>query len=788
MPPLFDLGEQRDTQQDIAGYALVALEQGIDDTLTYAVPAAMNDLAVGDRVLVPLGRGNKPVAGYVMGRMPGTDVQRVKLILDRDRSGVALTPDLVQLARWIADYYCCPLGMVFVTMLPAAVKHGTGATMITLVRFAQQPPEKAKLSTLQQAAVDALQERAAAGEPLVEIKRLADLAGARSVSPVKQLIAKGVLVTEQQSAVRARGSDIEAEAFRPPTLTDTQRGIVDDILSRDRGFHVHLLHGVTGSGKTEVYLRVLAELTADDRGAIVLVPEIALTPQTVARFLSRFDKVAVMHSGLTAAQRHEQWQRIRKGEANVVIGARSAVFAPLKNLGVIVVDEEHESSYKQDQLPRYHARDVAIKRAQFCAAPILLGSATPSMESYFNAATERHTHFTGLAPDARKFYTLHRLPDRVPGLRLPRVETVDLTEERRRRQGIHLLSRRLEQALHQTLDAGGQAIILLNRRGYANYVACPDHTCGWTLRCNHCDVTMVYHKDKRLPTGGYVRCHHCNAETMLPAQCPVSQHKVTTFGLGTQRVEGELERKFAQLETQDPQTDTRLLARMDSDTMHTARDYQQTLDAFRRGDIRVLLGTQMIAKGLDFPNVQLVGIISADTSLHFPDFRAAERTFQLISQVAGRAGRSDQPGTVIVQTFNPDDPTIQLAAEHNYDTFAAQELQIRSDAPVPLPPVGRMARIVVRHRDHPKCHELARSLYDELARCNARHNLGVTIRPPIPCPLSRLADHYREQVELMTGPPRAAARLQQLLRGLRTAGVLKSDAHTAVDVDPVSLL
>ncbi|MGB1125952.1 MAG: replication restart helicase PriA, partial [Phycisphaeraceae bacterium] len=446
----------------------------------------------------------------------------------------------------------------------------------------------------------------------------------------------------------------------------------------------------------------------------------------------------------------------------IIVGARSAIFAPVDNLGLVIVDEEHDSSYKQDQLPRYHARDVAIKRAQMANVPVVLGSATPSLESYANAKG-----------NPRPGFHYHSLPDRVPGMKLPTVEVVDLAEERKSRRGVHLLSRRLEQRLQQTLDGQGQSMLLLNRRGYANYIACPDHRCGWMMTCHHCDATMVYHKDKKLPLGGVVRCHHCLAEQALPQVCPESGHKVTTFGLGTQRVEEELANKF----------DSLRIARMDSDTMRRAEDYRAILDAFRRGEIDVLLGTQMIAKGLDFPGVRLVGVISADTSLNMPDFRAAERTFQLISQVAGRSGRSEQVGRVVLQTFAPESPAVALAAKHDYAAFAQMELQTRIE--MGLPPVGRMVRVVLRDVDHVKALTRATELAHNLEHAKAALKLDVHLRGPFPCAIARVADHHRFEVQLLA---KSAAPLQQLMTELRNHGKLISDNHTAVDVDPVSLL
>jgi primosomal protein N' (replication factor Y) len=762
------------------GYAQVALEQGIDlvpDGLTYAVPAALADLAAGQRVVVPLGRGNKPKAGYIIERIalddlpPTVKPTRIKLILARDPANLSLPGDLVELARWIAAYYCCPLGMVLAAMLPAAVKHGTGRVSLTMVGLVQPPPQ-GKLSKLQSALLDAAKTARDKGQAWMEIKELADSGQARTTGPIKQLIEKQFLEVKATQTVKS-AMDIsawkEALPAKPITLNNDQRQALEHLIhQRQVGFGVHLLHGVTGSGKTEVYLRLIEQMRASDPelGAIVLVPEIALTPQTVGRVLARFDTVAVLHSGLTAAQRHTQWRRIRDGQANIVVGARSAVFAPLTRLGLIIVDEEHEPSYKQDQLPRYHARDVAIKRAHLLNIPIVLGSATPSLESYYNATR-------------RSNYHLLNLPQRVGQMKLPEVEIVDMRSQRAKcyeysgKSGLHLLSIRLETLLARTLKEAGQTILLLNRRGYANYIACPSHNCGWMMSCDYCDVAMVYHKHKQLPTGGYVRCHHCNAEQMLPKNCPVCGKKVNVLGIGTQRVEEELQRKFP---------GARLL-RMDSDTMKKGDDYHDSLDAFKHGKIDVLLGTQMIAKGLDFPGVRLVGVINADTALHMPDFRAAERTFSLVSQVSGRAGRSDKPGRVVVQTFNPDDPAITLAAAHDYQTFATQELAYRSQAD--LPPTTRMARIVLRDKDHIAAQKRAEALASQLEAQNRQLQTGVTITGPMPCPIARIAEFYRQHIELVAAD---AGALQRLLTALRNARLLISDAQTAVDVDPVSLL
>jgi primosomal protein N' (replication factor Y) len=412
----------------------------------------------------------------------------------------------------------------------------------------------------------------------------------------------------------------------------------------------------------------------------------------------------------------------------------------------------------------------------------VLGSATPSLESWHNATTPSR---------GTNAYALHRLTQRAPGLRLPKVQIVDFREQMRQRHDrhVHLLGPILEAAIGHTLDSGGQTLLLLNRRGYANYIACPSSKCGWVMTCDHCDVTVVYHLNKKIPTGGYVRCHHCLTEQKLPVLCPECGSKVTPFGLGTQRVEEELARKFPQLAGDG----NRSMMRMDSDSMHSATAYHDALERFGNGEIKVLLGTQMIAKGLDFPGVRLVGVINADTTINLPDFRATERTFQLVSQVAGRCGRGKEPGLTIVQTFNPSTPAIQLAAAHDYESFATQELKER--AACNLPPTTRMCRIVVRDEDHPKCIATSRALAEKLSAIGARLEessrskrdspVSIRIRGPAPCPIARIADKHRTQIEVLA---ESAVTLQQFLTAARREALIKSDAEMVVDVDPIALL
>jgi len=761
------------------GFARVAVERSVDrypDGLTYAIPPELAALKPGDRVHVPLGRGNRPTAGYVIDISPDTefDPDNIKSIIRSDSAGINLPGELMTLAKWISSYYICPIGMTLASMMPAAVKRNIGSVRRVLVELDiadeaapddTAPKTPVKLSPKQKRIVEFLRETPAP----IELRELAAQVELRTTGPIKKLIDAGLLRAIHRTEVEASWAAQAVDSIAPPPeLTPAQSRILEPLSNAlGRGFSTHVIFGVTGSGKTEVYFRLIEQTIAQDKVALVLVPEISLTPQTGGRLIGRFPdaRVAVLHSGLTQAQRHQQWTLAAEGKAEIVIGARSAVFAPIPDgrLGLIVIDEEHDSSYKQDQMPRYHGRDVAIRRAQLANCPIVLGSATPSLETWHNATV-------------RRAFTLHRLDERVPGMNTPAVTVVDFHEEMKQREDrrVHLIGPMLESAIGETLALGGQALILLNRRGYANYIACPDHHCGWMLHCDDCDATMVYHKDRRLATGGYVRCHHCGAEQRLPDRCPVCQKKVSVFGLGTQRVEEELASMFPAL------IEGKTMLRLDSDAMQRSTDYHKALSQFASGDIKVMLGTQMIAKGLDFPNVRLVGVINADTSINLPDFRAAERTFQLVNQVAGRSGRGIHPGKVIVQSFEPSIPAIQLAAANQYEEFARQELASRER--FGLPPSTRMARIVVRDEDAMECQKRARVLADQL---RAIADKPLRIRGPAPCPISRIAGKYRHQIEMLAP---TATQLQQLLTQARNAGMISAGASLVVDVDPVALL
>ncbi|MBX3406484.1 MAG: primosomal protein N' [Phycisphaeraceae bacterium] len=811
-------------------YLRVAVERGIDRgggaggsggaAFTYR---SATPIEVGRRVEVPLGRGNVHAAGVVVETggpelCDGLDPVKVKSIV-RD-AGVGLPARLVELARWISNYYVCPLGMSLAAMMPAAVKKRTGAVLREWIERIEPASEAAlveiKLPKATRAAWDAVVALGRDAMPLSPDDLVVRI-GAASIAPINRLVAAGLLRRTEREDVRSIGGApaptlIEqrgpgTQAIGALRLSSEQQAAVEGIARSLGAFGVHLLYGVTGSGKTEVYLRVLQRALEQGRTALVLVPEIALTPQTAGRFEERFGSasggrngasgVAILHSGLSASQRHAQWAAAASGKARVVVGARSAVFAPLENLGVIIVDEEHAGDYKQDQLPRYHGRDVAIKRAQLEGCPVVLGTATPSLESWANATGSHGTK-----------YSLWRLRERVGGGAMPRVEVVDMRQEWKIRSaaaahtGIptapareHLLGPTLERALARTLRDDGQAILLLNRRGYSCYVACAEPRCGFVLSCDECDARLVEHRaprdrDGAAPPHRFLRCHHCLAQQTVPARCPVCQGRMQLLGMGTQRVEDEIRAKFARLIEPPGRADDgvqrepapRWLARVDGDTMRTGREFHELLERFARGEVRVLVGTQMLAKGHDFPNVRLVGVINADTALSLPDFRAAERTFQLVSQVAGRAGRGEHAGLVIVQTLEPDAPAIVHAANHDFESFASEELACRAAAG--LPPATRMARVVCRDTDAAKAQDAA-ALIAEALRESAASIPGVRIDGPMPCPIARIARQHRVAVEVVA-PQRGM--VQDLLGRARARGLLKSDAHTAVDVDPIALL
>ncbi|MBE3135458.1 MAG: primosomal protein N' [Acidobacteria bacterium] len=734
-------------------FVSVALPLGVDQTFTYALPEALRGrLRPGQRVTVPFGRGNRTAVGWIVAGLETTDIKGVKAILDAVDPEPLLTEDLIDLAVWMSRYYVTPLGQVFDAILPAAVKNNAGFKTVQLVVRTEKPESEVdRILSKQRRILDRLDE--AEGTPLSP-RELARNAGC-TVAVIKALEKKGLVeIVTREVGVFARDLFIELEEPKAIHLTAEQALALQRIKNQivADAFGVILLQGVTGSGKTEVYLRAIADVVAAGRQAIVLVPEIALTPQTIRRFRERFTHVAVLHSDLTDVERHGQWRDIREGRADVVIGARSAVFAPVQDLGLIVIDEEHENSFKQDTAPRYHARDVAIMRANLVGVPVILGSATPSLESYNNVRTVDH-------------YQEARLNQRVGGRPLPPVRIVDMRQEAVERKGQHSLSRALEAAIAEAWRKQEQTILFLNRRGFSTHLFCVK--CGHVARCPDCDVGLTYHAK-----AGLLQCHYCGHREPPPEQCPAcSAETINYWGTGTQRVEEEVQQKFPDIR----------LGRMDADAMRARGAHGGLLGAFRDGEIDVLLGTQMVAKGLDFPNVTVVGVINADVALSLPDFRANERTFQLITQVAGRAGRGPKGGEVLVQTFQPEHLTIQLAAKHDYEAFAQDELATRKARG--YPPFGRLARIIVRSQSHQKAHEAIQALAGRLVE--PARVVGIRVLGPQPCPISKIARFWRYHLLLKAPTARALLHLWDMVREDLTP---PGNIQMAIDVDPQSTL
>ncbi len=518
---------------------------------------------------------------------------------------------------------------------------------------------------------------------------------------------------------------------------------------RRRRHQVFLLHGITASGKTEIYLQTIEELLRQGKGSIVLVPEIALTSQTIERFQARFgmEKVAVLHSGMLESRRLQEWHRLREGKARVAVGARSALFAPVRSLGLIVIDEEHEPSYKQEDAPRYHAREAAIERARLAGALVLLGSATPAIETYHRALLKK--------------YRLLTLRSRIEEVPLPEVEIVDMRREFSSGRRGRIFSRQLEEGLHETVSQRQQAILFLNRRGFSPFVHC--RGCGQALRCKSCQVALTYHITERA-----LICHYCHAQQPVPEICPNCRSEYIRFqGIGTQKVESELARSLPQAR----------IARMDADATEVRGSHARILEAFRRHEVDVLVGTQMVAKGLDFPRVTLVGVISADTALNLPDFRSAERTFNLLTQVAGRAGRGSLPGRVIIQTCAPHHYAIQAARLHDYASFFKQELEIRRQCG--LPPFTRLILLTVRGMKEVKAQESAQRLADLLRESLPRK---TEILGPSPAPVPKVRRRYLWQVLLKT---KNYGALQEPLAHLLQRFHPLKGCRLAVDVDPL---
>jgi len=745
-------------------FARILIDRSEGRKLDYSVPTKLLDqVTVGSRVIVMV--RNRRAVGTVIELLDHSDVPGIRPLETLVGEETSLPPVMMRLAHWMADYYCAPIASVMRSMLPPMMRGETIAgrrvRMVSLVRMIEDEElKRIEKNAPKQAAI--LKHFGTLSEPIPS-QELLNRCDA-SESSLKALVGGGWIRIDLE---RRRGSQFEIKEVLqgkiPKLNADQQEAVetlersLDELEANATAPSPYLLHGVTGSGKTEVYLRALARTLDSGKSGLVLVPEIALTPQTVERFRSRFDHphtkgagVAVLHSHLTDAERREEWMRLQRGEARIAIGARSAVFAPLKNLGIIIVDEEHENTYKQEETPRYHARDVAVMRGRLEMALVILGSATPSVESFQNVQCGK--------------YTLLELPQRADGQLMPLIRVVDLRLQGKRSKSEGGLSAPLQMAITKRLEAGQQTILFLNRRGYSTSMLCQQ--CGHVCRCPNCSLSLTLHRaDNRLT------CHLCGHGTKPPERCPECKDPgIQHSGIGTQRVEETIRRLFPKAR----------MARMDADTMSRRGSYAEVLGKFRARQIDILLGTQMIAKGLDFPNVTLVGIINADIGLHSPDFRAGERTFQLLTQVAGRAGRGETEGEVIVQTFSPASPSIQHARHHDYAGFFEQEISFREA--FRHPPFTRMILIQVRGVSLEKTTRSA-DLIAKILRIKAPSSVEVSEASP--APLERAHGQYRYQVTLKA---KSGVALARIVREVALEFKLPEGIILTVDVDPYSLM
>jgi primosomal protein N' (replication factor Y) len=801
----------------------VAVGLPVSKTFHYRIPEKMKgSLQMGMRVLVPF-KGRK-VTGFAIDLLdhpPKGVEEKLREVEELLDEVPLIDPQMLRFCRWISNYYLYPLGEVIKTGLPPGLqlkselalsltqdgmerltqgglepnqekifseigRHGKVPFKKIMKIFPGEALRSQLFSWKRKGLINIEAEvedkevkpkfekvvKYKGGEPAKQLsKKQAEILkwveergeiffselSKRFKSPskaVQSLEASGLIATSYREVIRDLSARPELKAYPKPELTSHQEAVLNEILKgiRSKRFSPFLIHGVTGSGKTEIYLRAIEEVMHQGREAIVLVPEISLTPQLLSRFKDRFgENLSLLHSGLGRGERYDQWRRIWKGDVKIALGARSAIFAPFKNVGIIIVDEEHDPSYKQEEKLKYHARDVAVVRAKQDEATLLLGSATPSLESFYNA-------------ERGKFHLLS-LPERIEGKPLPRVKVVDVKGKG------GLLSEEVKVALQKNIEDKKQSLLFLNRRGFANFILCPD--CGLTFKCPNCSVTLTYHlRDRSL------QCHYCDYRIPAPGDCPQCQgHRLRGMGIGTERLEQEISQLFPEAQ----------VARMDRDTTSRRRSHQEILKRLESGKIDILVGTQMIVKGHDFPNVTFVGVVSADMSLHFPDFRSSERTFQLLTQVAGRAGRGEVFGEVVIQTYNPDHYSILRAKDHDFIGFYQEETQFRKA--LDYPPFSRL----INFRLTGNSEKRTKAVAEEMGKIGksllkTRYRKGIEILGPSAAPFAKMKGKFRWQ---MLAKGKTSQLLHQFAQEL--ALLLEDQAkgrgvNLDIDVDPVFIL
>ena len=751
-------------------YVRVVVDRAIHRELDYSVPESLvGRVGIGSRVRVPF--RERSALATVVAIPEQSEAKGIRSIEAIIGDAPVLSEQLLELARWIGVYYCCPTETVMRSVLPQVIRRAEVGWKKQLFVQPARDTDEAEFEKLRRRAPRQA-ELLAAISKLEKPIRAAELLRQTSLDnqTLRALVKRGLAKLREEAVVRDPHGDEQFIATSNLVLNEEQTHALNEVeqaLDAPMNARPISLHGVTGSGKTEIYLQAIRAALDRGRTAIVLVPEISLTPQTVERFKGRFaeaqDAVAVLHSHLSDGERHDEWHKIHSGRAQIVIGARSAVFAPLKNLGLIVVDEEHETTYKQEEAPRYHARDVAVVRAKIEKCVVVLGSATPSLESYHNAAMGK--------------YRLVTLTQRVDQKQMPLMRVVDLRQERRKEKKAAILSEKLSQAIADRLEKREQTILFLNRRGFSTSLLCSN--CGEARNCPNCSVALTFHQ--HFPQGasgrrgetmaGRLSCHLCGHTAAVPKKCPAcGRDALIYYGFGTEKVELTVAQIFPKA----------VVRRMDADSMTRKEAYRETLRNFRTGKIDILVGTQMIAKGLHFPNVTLVGIINADLALHLPDFRAGERTFQLLTQVAGRAGRGETAGEVFVQTYTPFSPSIQFARHHDLAGYFQQELEFRERCD--FPPFKHAILITVR-----SAHEARAKFSAETLARRLKEALGpeFILGDAAPAPLEKLQGQFRFHI-LMRGE--AIVRLSRLVRETLDKLPFPEDVTVAVDVDPYQLL
>ena len=803
--------------------AEVAVGLPVSKTFHYRIPEKMeNVLQIGMRVLVPFKK--RKVTGFAIDLLdhpPKGVEEKLREVEDLLDEAPLIDVKMLRFYRWIADYYIYPLGEVIKAGLPpgllpksemivALTQEGMKSLVqgglepiqekvfteieklgkLTLTKILKKFSEEVSKSQLlfwkKKGLIDievSLEEK----EVKPKFEKVITYQGGESAQPISRkrseilkwvkergevsiselnkrfkspskaiqsLKASGLIALSDREVIRNISVRAELKPYPKPELTSDQEAVLVEILKgiRSKRYSPFLIHGVTGSGKTEIYLRAIEEVLNQGREAIVLVPEISLTPQLLSRFKDRFgENLSLLHSKLGRGERYDQWRRIWRQDVKIAMGARSAIFAPFKNLGIIIVDEEHDPSYKQEEKLKYHARDLAVVRAREDEATLLLGSATPSLESFYNAQ--------------RGKFRLLNLPERIEGKPLPRVEVVDMKNEK------GLLSEKVRAALKKNIEDKKQSLLFLNRRGFAHFILCPD--CGLTFKCPNCSVTLTYHlRDRSL------QCHYCDYRIPAPGDCPRCEgHRLQGMGIGTERLEQEIRSLF-------PETQ---VSRMDRDTTSRSRSHQQILKRLESGKIDILVGTQMIVKGHDFPNVTFVGVVSADTSLHFPDFRSSERTFQLLTQVAGRAGRGEVFGEVVIQTFSPEHYSIQKAKNHDFIGFYQEESQFREA--LDYPPFSRLINFRLIGNSEKK----TKALSEEMGRIGQDllkrgYGKGIEILGPSAAPFAKMRGKFRWQMLAKGKSPKLLHQFAQKLTLQLEEEIRVEGVNLDIDVDPVFVL